>query len=113
MRASICTASTIGAFGTEYFGCHQPPIVTTASRGTVMRTPSRSSTAWASRSTSGSCSAGSRLVPMPTIGVATWSPRKPATRPPCVPELPEPTTTRSKARPSSNHCCCSSCAQAT
>ena len=35
MRASICTASTIGAFGTEYFGCHQPPMVTTASRGTV------------------------------------------------------------------------------
>jgi hypothetical protein len=51
--------------------------------------------ACASLCTSGSWSAGSRLTPMPVMGMRMLLPRKPATMPPCVPELPEPTTTRS------------------
>ena len=35
VRASSCTASTIGALGTEYFGCQYPPTERTASGGTV------------------------------------------------------------------------------
>ena len=112
MRAAIWTASTIFAFGTEYFGCQKPPKLFTASRGTLPM-PSRSATACASLWTSGSWSAGSRLTPMPISGTLMLLPRKPATMPPWVPELPEPTTTASKATPMSNHCCCISCTQAT
>ena len=62
-----------------------------------MRTPSRSGTAWASRKhqrllvgrVAADADADDR-------DVVTLLPRKPASRPPCVPELPEPTTTRSK-----------------
>ena len=53
------------------------------------------------------------LASKPVMGMRMLFPRKPATRPPCVPELPEPTTRRSICTPSSNSCCCSSCAQAT
>ncbi len=93
VRASIWTASTIIGFGREYWGCQYPPIATTASRGIDVFSPNNSATATASRCTKGSCSAGSRLTPIPTIGMGMLLPIKPASSPPWVPELPDATTT--------------------